>query len=35
VPLALARQMGVATPTLDLMVALAAQRAAAAGLYAA
>jgi 2-dehydropantoate 2-reductase len=35
VPLALARQMGVAPPTLDLMVALAAQRAAAAGLYAA
>jgi 2-dehydropantoate 2-reductase len=35
VPLKLARQMGVPTPTLDLMVALAAQRAAAAGLYAA
>jgi 2-dehydropantoate 2-reductase len=35
VPLALGRQAGVATPTLDLMVALASQRAAAAGLYAA
>ena len=33
VPLALARQAGVETPTLDLMVTLAAQRAAAAGLY--
>jgi 2-dehydropantoate 2-reductase len=34
VPLALARQHGLRTPTLDLMVALAAQRAIAAGLYA-
>jgi len=33
VPLELARQMGVATPTLDLMAALARQRAVAAGLY--
>jgi 2-dehydropantoate 2-reductase len=35
VPLAMARQQGVATPTLDLMVALASHRAAAKGLYAA
>jgi 2-dehydropantoate 2-reductase len=32
-PLAMARQAGVSTPTLDLLVMLAAQRAAAAGLY--
>jgi 2-dehydropantoate 2-reductase len=33
VPLALARQAGVATPTLDLLVSLASHRAAEAGLY--
>ncbi|MBS0562020.1 MAG: 2-dehydropantoate 2-reductase [Proteobacteria bacterium] len=32
-PLAMARQAGVATPTLDLLVAVARHRAAAAGLY--